>query len=309
MKKYGTCKLLAGLILLIVSCNTKQPTLLLRTVKHLPRFPSASAIEYSNGRLYLFGDDAPYTLILDAAFNPLDTIRFLPDTTYRIDKATKPDIESATIVINQDVPVLVGFGSLSNANRLKGFAFPISNPHGVESLPMNDLLQALPDLKDLNIEGAAFANGNLVLANRAHLNNRVNHLLVMDAKAQKLAAARPITMHINHKNVIGLSGLYYVAAKDRLLFTASEEATASTDADGAIGNSYLGWIDNFSKQMQQQVVRPDGMIPLQTVNSQLIRQKIESVCAIRITKDSASLVLAADNDDGQSTLFAVTMYD
>jgi hypothetical protein len=294
---------------LIVSCNTKQPTLRLHTVKHLPRFPSASAIEYSNGRLYLFGDDAPYTLVLDTAFNPLDTIRFLPDTAYRIDKAIKPDIESAAIVIDQNVPVLVGFGSLSNANRLKAFAFPFSNPHGVESLPMNDLLQALPDIKDLNIEGAAFANGSLVLANRAHLNNRVNHLLLMDATGKKLGTARPITVHLNHKNVIGLSGLYYVAAKDRLLFTASEEATGSTDADGIIGNSYLGWIDNFSGQMQQQAVRPDGMIPLQTVDPRLNRQKIESVCVTRVTKDAVSLVLAADNDDGQSTLFAVTMYD
>jgi hypothetical protein len=296
-------------MLLTGSCNSKQPVLQLRTVKHLPRFPSASAIEYSKERLFLFGDDAPYALVMDTAFNPEDTIRFLPDTAYRVDKVTKPDIESATIVIDRDMLVLVGFGSLSNANRMRAFAFPVSNPHRVESLPMTDLLQALPDIKDLNIEGAAFADGRLVLANRAHLNNRVNHLLVMDATAQKLGAAKPITVHINHKNVIGLSGLYYVAAKDRLLFTASEEATGSTEADGAIGNSYLGWINNFTGKMKQQVIRPDALIPLQTVDPRFKGQKIESVCATRVTKDAANLVLAADNDDGQSTLFAVTIYD
>jgi hypothetical protein len=174
---------------------------------------------------------------------------------------------------------------------------------------MYKLLQALPDIKDLNIEGAAFAEGMLVLANRANLNNRVNHLLVMYALAQNLGTAWPITVHINHKNIIGLSGLYYIAEKDRLLFTASEEATASTVADGAIGNSYIGWFDNFSAKMQQQVIRPDGMIPLQTVDARFSRQKIESVCATRVTKNTVSLVLAADNDDGQSTLFVVTMFD
>src|SRR5829696_2726341 len=97
-KKYGIYKLLAGLILLTANCKSKTPHLQLRVVKQLLQFPSASAIEYSNHRLYVFGDDAAYVLVLDTMFNQTDTIRYLPDTAYRISKITKADIESATVM-------------------------------------------------------------------------------------------------------------------------------------------------------------------------------------------------------------------
>ena len=99
-KRSVILSLLAGLTVLINSCgDRKAPRLQLLSTKTLTDFPSASAIEYDgNGKLYLFGDDAPYLLLLDTSYKELDRVRYSIDTAFRIDKSIKADIESATLV-------------------------------------------------------------------------------------------------------------------------------------------------------------------------------------------------------------------
>jgi hypothetical protein len=309
-KKYGICKLLAGLILLTANCAGKTPHLQLTAVKQLPDFPSASAIEYSNNRLYVFGDDAAYALVLDTAFHQIDTIRYLPDTAYRIDKDKKADVESATIMPFHQTTAIVAFGSMSTRNRFMAFAFPVAVPYEVSSMPLADLAKALNNIKERNIEGAAYVAGRLVLSNRAHNKNPINQLAVFNLNRQEFDTAQLIQIQLNKgQNVIGISGLYYAEAMDRLFFTASEEATASTYADGAIGNSYIGWIDNFTKQLLKQTIKPDGFIPLQTVDPQFEKVKIEGLCVTQTQHNEVTLILVADNDDGKSTLFKLTLTD
>jgi len=48
---------------------------------------------------------------------------------------------------------------------------------------------------------------------------------------------------------------------------------------------------------------PDEVIDLKSIDPRFTDQKIESACVTAETKDFIYLVLAADNDDGSSTLF------
>lgn len=309
MKKYSNCGLLIGLMLLTGSCsNQRSLALQLRAVKPLPHFPSASAIEYAQNHFYLFGDDAPYMLVLDTALNEVDTIHYSSDTAYRVAKEVKADLESATLMSYQTNPAVVAFGSLSTRNRQMAYAFPLHDPHGFNSFSLHHLKQALENSNDLNIEGAAFVAGKLVLADRAHLQKPANRLFIVDT-TQPFRKALPIAVRMKgNKSGLGISGLYYHMLIDRLLFTASEEATASAYADGAIGGSYLGWIDRFSTKMQTQTVVADGLIALHKTDKRFYRQKIEGLCAISSSAGTTELVLVADNDDGQSTLFKVLLY-
>jgi hypothetical protein len=98
-----------------------------------------------------------------------------------------------------------------------------------------------------------------------------------------------------------------VAEKDLLLFTASEEATTSAYEDGAIGDSYLGWINNFSEAWKSAAVVPTKVLKLPTFHPAFQHQKIESVCVESQQGRRYLLHLAADNDNGKTVLFKVAL--
>jgi len=122
---------------------------------------------------------------------------------------------------------------------------------------------------------------------------------------QETNSSSPVLINLafNTKNVIGLSGLYYINDKDLLLFTASEEDTPNATQDGVIGNSYLGYIKKFSEKMTASTLHPDKMITLTDIDPVFKKQKVESVCVEKIVGNSAIVHLASDNDNGQSMLF------
>ncbi|HEX6848604.1 MAG TPA: hypothetical protein VF144_16580, partial [Chitinophagaceae bacterium] len=79
-------------------------------------YPSASAIEYYDGKLYIMGDDAVNLLILDTSLNILDSITVVDYPAKRIPKDIKPDFEAATLIA--DGLLLFGSGSLSPYRNL-----------------------------------------------------------------------------------------------------------------------------------------------------------------------------------------------
>ena len=81
-----------------LSCfqNTKKTFSLLESTT-ISSFPSASAVEFYNNKLYVFGDDAAHLLILDTNFNVIEKIFYADSISQRISPDVKPDIESTTI--------------------------------------------------------------------------------------------------------------------------------------------------------------------------------------------------------------------
>ena len=91
-----------------------------------------------------------------------------------------------------------------------------------------------------------------------------------------------------------------------LLFTASTEATTSANMDGAIGDSYLGMINNFSKKTKQKDIAPDKLINL-SQQLGIGHQKLEGLTVERSTNSSLQLHIVADNDDGKSIIYKVLL--
>lgn len=291
---------MAGLTALIYSCNKQQPVLKLINSTEL-NFPSASAIEFYQNKVYVFGDDAPHLLILNPDYQPIDSISYWNNALPRIPREMKPDIESCFIRTDSNRIILTGIGSMSATNRWKAIRYDIHN--GRIDTSSNFLSkESLKGIPQLNIEGSAIVNTTVVLANRANLSNSINHLLFIDDS--KSITVKKIIFP-QQKTVAGISGLYYAKEKDLMLFTASEEATASTTEDGTIGESYLGGIENFSVRMNEVELKPDFFYRLSKFDQQLTQQKIESVCVEKVEGNVLTLHLAADNDNGKSRLFKI----
>jgi hypothetical protein len=305
-KKYIIYSLLAGLILLTNSCKKAEPKLELITVKQLNNFPSASAIEFHHDKIYLFGDDAAYLIVLDSAYNFLDSIRYMSDTAYRVAKSQKDDIEAATAFDFKGRESMVAFGSMSLDSRTTAFVFPLDNPHHIDSITLMPLKKAMVDIKQVNVEGAVMVQNKIVFVNRANESFPENKLLIVDDYQKLVTQPYVYAIKINlpaGKTLAGLSGIHYVTEKDQLFFTTSEEETANAVDDGTIGSSSIGWINNFSKKLTQKVLQPDYYIPLASINKAFEKQKIEAVCVTHVNGNQLKLTLASDNDDGQSTLF------
>jgi hypothetical protein len=301
-KKSITCSLLAGLTALTVSERVQAQSLTLLDTKTLP-FPSASGIEYYQNRLYVFGDNAPHLLVLTPDYRLEDSVSYWKGTLAVIDRNTKPDIESAMLSLRNRQVTLYGIGSMSGKKRWNVYAY---SPEGrtIKKTSFFAQRQTVGDIKELNIEGCTEVAGQVVLCNRANDKTQKNHLLFWNRK-DSVKSKEIILPKANR--IAGMSGLHYVPEKDLLLFTASEEATSSANIDGAIGESYLGWIANFSGKMQAATIKPDGFLKASTFSKAFDKQKLESVCVEKVTGNSYLLHLVADNDDGQSQIFKAVL--
>lgn len=302
--------MVAGLMLTISSCQPSKNRLELIQTKLLVDFPSASAIEYEQGQLYVFGDDAAYMTVFDTSYHQIDTVRYIADTNYRISKQQKQDIESATIVSIKNKRFLYALGSLTDQNRCNLFIFPLPQLRPPIQIDVSWFLKQLHGIAEVNIEGLAEVNHHLVMANRANLTHQTNQLIISDLlinQYNNVKTHHVIDLLLDPTTRAGVSGLYYLKAKDLLIFTASEEDTPSAHEDGAIHDSYIGWIQRFSSKISQTKIHPESFTRLSIIHPLFQKQKIESVCAEEVKDGNIILHLAADNDNGQSRLFKMKL--
>lgn len=309
-----SCNILYVLITFLFACNMPdKPSAELLEKRELPGFSSASAIDFHDGRLYVTGDDARHLLVLDKNYAVLDSISLFPGDGLRIPKKEKTDLEASAIIAYNGRDQLLVAGSGSTSSREVFLLFPLDSPRNYSIISSGVFWKSLHTLglRDINIEGLTAVNGLLVFANRAHLGQPDNHLVItgIDALAEASNPSwKTILLELEHEPgaVKGVSGLAYVPSLDLLLFTVSVEETASTFDDGAIGDSFLGYVTGFSKSMNEPAVKPAQLLNLSAVHPDFKGEKIESVC-VESFHDGLVLHLAADNDDGSSTLFKVSL--
>jgi hypothetical protein len=279
----------------------------------LKDFPSGSSLEYFENKLYLVGDDAKNLLILDTAYDEIDSIEIFKGLDKRIAKAEKADFEASTIVGSGETAKIIIFGSGSTELRKKVAQLTIDNPGDtLQILDTSPFINRLSSaVRIVNIEGAAMVKDMLVLANRANEGNPVNSLVITTTAYvhnPDIATFTLTTIDLpKHKNVIGISGLTYLDSYDVLLFTASTEATDNAYADGTIGDSYIGWIKNISNRIKSATIKPDGFINLSTSKPEFKEEKIESLCVESFEDNTVLLHLVSDNDNGESRLFKVRL--
>jgi hypothetical protein len=302
------------ILFIFIGCNmSDQPQLSLLVTKRLTDFSSASAIEFYKDKFYIIGDDSRYLLITDKQYNVVDTIVLFPGESHRIAKKEKSDLEAATIHQYNGKDYLIAVGSGSTLEREDFYVFPLADPKNYKKQNQHLFYQAMKtsSVSIVNIEGMAMVNNYAVFGNRANLSMPDNHFFVCSPDfLHEDTASSFTTCRLELPSIDsflkGISGMCYVPENDLLLFTASVENTASAIDDGAIGNSYLGYIKNFSGQLKNPKVTADTLVNLSTFHAEFSNEKVESICVESVGKEMI-LHLVADNDDGTSTLFKLSM--
>ena len=284
----------------------------------LPHFPSGSSINYYNERLFLIGDDANNILVLDVDYNEVDSFTLFGFADKRIPKSEKSDLEASTFLTLNGNEFLLIIGSGSKRHRKKIHVIPytklnlnLTQSRVIDNDIFIDRIKAI-GIDEVNIEGVAVVGVNLILSNRGNRKNIINHLILTDIgfwEIQDKANLTAIPLHIPTLAgaIPGVSELYYEHQSDMLLITLSSEETNNAYDDGAIGNSYIAWVNAFSTKTQNEFITVDGIVNLAQIDSEFEREKIEGLCVEKIQGDTMILHLISDNDLGESKLFKVAM--
>ena len=286
------------------SCGSNN---MLKEIKKLDHYSSASGIEYFRNHYYVIGDDANNLLILDEAFNPKDSIQLYSFSEKRIPKAIKPDLEAITVTKNGTL-LIVGSGSLAPTRNTAWIIDPVTKQK--DSIRLDIFYQRLKlnGLEEINIEGICSMPGSVVFSNRGSKGYPKNHLIftnedfLKDQTNARLIIV-PVGSNTDSSFFNGVSGLAYSTKSDRLIITVSTEDTRNNMDDGAIGKSYLWIVKNISSKKGWKAINPDEIIDLDAIDTKFTGQKIESVCITKETAGFLHLALVADNDNGTSSIF------
>jgi len=288
----------------LISCGSNN---MLKEIKKLDHYPSASGIEYFRNHFYIIGDDANNLLILDEAFNSKDSIQLYSFSEKRIPKAIKPDLEAITVTKDSKL-LIVGSGSLTPTRNIAWIVDPVTKQK--DSIRLDIFYQRLKlnGLEEINIEGICSMPGSVVFSNRGSKGYPKNHLIftnedfLKDQTNARLIIV-PVGSNTDSSFFNGVSGLAYSTKSDRLIITVSTEDTRNNMDDGAIGKSYLWIVKNISSKKGWKAINPVEIIDLEAIDPKFNGQKIESVCITKETTRFLHLVLAADNDNGASSIF------
>jgi hypothetical protein len=285
----------------------------------LDEFPSGSSINFHNEKFYVIGDDATHLLVLDREYQKTDSVYLFDYAEKRIPKADKTDLEGSVVLTRGDSPCLLIVGSASRKNRKRIILIPFSDKglnlrsQSISFHKTKVFIKKIGSMgiDEVNLEGVCVINGDLVLGNRGNRSSQNNHLIITDPDfwehqedARLLIKKLSIPKEHSHES-LGLSELCYVESIDLLLLTLTSEATDNAYDDGAIGNSYLAWIENASQKMQFEELATDGILNLADVDPVFKSEKIEGVCVESVAPSKLIVHLIADNDLGESKLFKI----
>lgn len=269
-------------------------------------YPSGSTLNLYQDKLYLMGDDARGILILDTAFNYLDTLPVSGSESDRVSKVIKPDIESSELIENS--LILLGSGSISPyRDSLVKVDLKTNTTAKISLNVFYTRLRA--HIEQLNIEAFARVRNHYVLGHRRNMSDTQNYLITTSSEFwtnQRSIHFNLIPFVLNRSNA-GISGMAYSSKADILFITCSEERTQNSYDDGEIGESYIGIITEASTKLNSDSLTSFNTIPLSTIDKSFNKMKIESVAIDEVERSYFILYLVADNDKGNSVLFKVKL--
>ncbi len=208
---------------------------------------AASGIVLRNGVAHVLGDDRGALdrfLLTDGS--ALASTRLLPgDVDAVLAKRDKPDLEALADLGDGS---LLALGSGSRPNRERGFHI---GPAGVQAIDLSPLYAALRrELPDLNIEGAARVQFELVLAHRGVGKDKPSCLIRLDAAklfadagaswpASALIEIRALDLGELDGVALGFTDLA-TDADGKLHYLAAAEDTDDPYLDGKCRGSVIG---------------------------------------------------------------------
>ena len=277
----------------------------------LNNFQSGSSLDFYDNKIFVVGDDTRDLLILNKNFEELNRVRLFESEDRRIAKDLKADLETSTIIEYNGSPSMLMLGSGSKDNKSFGYIINLDTLE-TEKFKYDIFINRLKDeygIADVNIEGSACVSDYFLLSNRGNKTNPDNLLIVTENNFWEKQSRVNISLSrilLPNKDA-GVSEIYYEIDSDTLFFTASIEHTANNYDDGKIGDSFIGYILNFSSKLYKDTVTPDLFINLTEVDSSFNKQKIEGICIEDNTGGNYVINLVSDNDNDESIIFKIEL--
>ena len=301
--------------LIFTSCSDRKiiEPLTIQGETVLDSVPSGSGLAIYKNSIYIIGDDATGVYILDQQnFSPLKIpiAGFKPDE-YRQPRDTKHDFESATLVDWQGQEYLLAFGSGSKKNLRDSLLLFNVNNHSDQRIisltPFYNELQRITstEASQWNMEGATVVADSLILCNRGNnivikigLEKFLQHILEDKAAFPEIVYHR-ILLPMIDKREARFSGICTLS-DSLLLFCASVEDTPDWTQDGPVMGSYVGIYSISKNELVASYL-------LKNTDGEVLKEKIESIDILDKQNDMIHLLAIADNDNGSSKLFRLTL--
>lgn len=299
----------------------KQNSIKLLKQKHLTNLPSASAVEYINGEIFIIGDDSPFLYKLDSNFSIVDkTLITGNDSTHngRVPKPIKSDFESMTSFSkgNNTFLIILSSGS-QKVTRDTIHLFSLNKNKVTLSKNIRPLFDKIKtkagfsEDDEINFEALAVNSSSIFMLQRG--NNNENMIVSFNKKDflkyLKKGNAKIPDFHINsfrlpelQNTIAGFSGACVLSNNSGLLFTASLEASLNAYDDGEILGSYIGIIkfDDFKKGLSE--------TQLVMANGKVLKTKLEGITIKTVTDNKITIIAVSDNDDGTSWIFEMEYF-
>ena len=280
----------------------------------LHEIPSASGIEFLDGKYWLIGDNSPWLFEVNDVFEVAEKhLIFSMDFTENgtIPKSKKHDFEAMTALNWEGDSALFIFGSGSKANRFQGVLVKINSAlhptMETQKFDLTDFYSKILEkakLKDgeLNIEAAAVLGDHLFLFNRGKnklISLKVKHFIDYLSGTRETIKIKVKTIDLPDIGGIraGFSGATADEKFQRIVFTASVENTADWVADGEVLGSFIGVLN---LQSLKNHAAPKCVL---IINKQeILRIKAESIALEESYENSFHCLVVTDSDGGKSEL-------
>ncbi len=280
----------------------------------LYEIPSASGIEFLDGKYWLIGDNSPWLFEVNEAFAvakkyPIFSMDYSENGT--IPKSKKHDFEAMTALNWEGDSALFIFGSGSKANRFQGVLVKINSAlhptMETQKFDLTDFYSKILEkakLKEgeLNIEAAAVLGDHLFLFNRGKnklISLKVKHFIDYLSGTRETIKIKVKTIDLPEIDGIraGFSGATADEKFQRIVFTASVENTADWVADGEVLGSFIGVLN---LQSLKNHAAPKCVL---IINKQeILRIKAESIALEESYENSFRCLVVTDSDGGKSEL-------
>jgi hypothetical protein len=273
----------------------------------LEHYSSGSTVDICKNRYFVTGDDTPYVLVLNRALESIDSISYVGSDKRRIPKDEKPDVESSYLCNKGKVLHVIGSGS--GMNRAWMFQISLEGPRSVSRVDLTSFFKSLrvAGVQEINIEGSvATPGGKVLLANRANLTTRKNHLIIADSNFWRMPS-EPVVLEITLPDSLahlGVSDLSLDPGGTTVWMTLTTEETSNALEDGKIGDSYLARA-NLQNVESNNHLSLEELINLGKALPPLKNQKIEGLAIEKKKRGAYTITLVSDNDDGTTGIFKI----
>jgi hypothetical protein len=302
--------------ILVTACNSgEKMNASLKTRVTLHEIPSASGIEFLDGKYWLIGDNSPWLFELNDAFElgekhpvfPMDNV----EKNGVIPKSRKHDYEAMTSLSWEGDSALFIFGSGSKTKRFQGVLVRIKNViHPTVAAQKFDLTDFYSTIREkaklkeseLNIEAAAVLGDHLFLFNRGKnklISIKVQHFIEYLSGRRETIKLKVKTIELPEIDGIraGFSGATADEKFHRIVFTASVENTADWVADGEVLGSFIGVLNLLSLKNHA-----EPKCVLIKNKQEILRVKAESIALQESSENSFRCLVVTDSDGGNSEL-------